>query len=837
MEDFDDPQPGVHNIESDPVTAIQDDDEDDFDAEFEIDTEAVFKRLARDIYEGDNAGIRETITNSITATLKAVKNDFIDQKEATVKVTLRKEGSSLKLSIRDNGIGMTMQKIRKIVSVIGVSQSRDSGELAGQFGMGFLAAFRLVGFGGGFEMHTNPRYSNEGPISGFWNSGGFTQDKKEMISDGFNEYEYGTEFSFVLKEDLEQSEIRNWVEKYASWSRVPVIYEEYVDGKTNFQEDYGGPKKSISSYDNTQSPVVSFENEYVHAVTSPEAEGKTILLDIPCSRDTDVDTVIGTVDIRIKNENRVVVDGPNKGKMVISDDNYRSIEDEREEYYIPEDEVTQDDVVSPEPVGTRESLRKNREFWKWVSDNLDRRVYERARDALSDVSSYDNLMNLEPSEFSLAIEVIRKVLRNTSFRGSNSLQDSARTFQKRFNNRLDMNLDIGICKRVYMINEFVHVGRTRSKDGLITNLRYGIRGTAAIYDTYHSDGDIYMGVSPSDIKVKVVNSDEKNNQLCRLNESEMYSEFESLFRWERISNINSQNIDEFNIPDDVREEFIDKYGEPSQKASKTTEPAVSNSISLHTKKFGDTQRVDFSDLSETIESQSSSQKLSLENGIKVKNVIAFPDHMSKNISDNQWIVGSQCVTFRCTKEQWEDINEYEKVYTVDSLLREKRAETFTSSNGTLTVEEFEREVDLDEERIMFHVLSEEFKSVFSDKELIEIFEDYVNEAICEEFRCTYAPITPSEYRSVKPAVARHPVLIGDFSSKTGRIRDYYPNTQKKRVFRVRTETRMYATARLQEWSETEEFDQLYKSIARSKIDEGGYDLVETVFHGFKNMDT
>lgn len=52
--------------------------------EFDFENSAIFKRLADDIYESPEAGIREPLQNSLTAIQKAVNNGYIESNEGVV---------------------------------------------------------------------------------------------------------------------------------------------------------------------------------------------------------------------------------------------------------------------------------------------------------------------------------------------------------------------------------------------------------------------------------------------------------------------------------------------------------------------------------------------------------------------------------------------------------------------------------------------------------------------------------------------------------------------------------------------------------------------------------
>jgi HSP90 family molecular chaperone len=234
-------QVGSHETDSNPV---------DFEGEtehieYDLEVQTVFKRLADDIYKSDEAGIREPVTNSITAIIDAVEEGFIEEERGVLEITLQ----AGELIIKDNGIGISEEKLRKVLAVIGRSTSRDSDARPGKFGMGFLALYKLSELDGGFIMHSRSRRTDD-YISGVWKNGGFTWCKedggfpyKQMDDD-----EYGTKLVIPLKKSLDSDDIREWVKRNTEYARHNVIYREFnEDGDEVFNEDYGDKKLDPAS--------------------------------------------------------------------------------------------------------------------------------------------------------------------------------------------------------------------------------------------------------------------------------------------------------------------------------------------------------------------------------------------------------------------------------------------------------------------------------------------------------------------------------------------------------------------------------------------------------------
>jgi hypothetical protein len=814
-EDFDDAKMGSHSVDTTPVK-LSGGDEDHIP--FEIETEAVFKRLARDIYESDSAGIREPLTNAVTAILRAVNYGAISEKEGVVTIKVEEDGNGTRLTMRDNGIGMSRQKIEKIVSVIGASESRDIGELAGQFGMGFLAVFRLVGIDGGFEMYTNPRYKDEDPIGGIWKSGGFTIDDDGMLMDGLNEDEYGTKFSFIVKDDISRTDIRNWVSKYSEWARVPVVYEEFVNGSQQFDENYGGFEKKLESTYEDGKPFVKYEDEYVSAVSSPASDTRTILLDVPCERRSgQVSTILGSIDVRLKNENGVIVDGPNEGQMKVSNGEYDNMEEERRDEFIPHRDVSGKDVVMPQPTGTRRVLERENQFWSWVKNNLQEQLEARLNDILSDVDTLPDLMSLEQEEYRMVLHAAKNQVQNRYRSGYNpdKHSDSIKSWFKR-------NCEVSITEELAkQMGALVYRIRFADRDNSrnISKKRSLEKKTPALahYKSYQNDGQIFMGCRLSEDKANVAWEDSDYNYVFSVESTDEYEVYEDLLGWEKLKSINKKTIDEFDVSDETKEELLGDSYENSNNSSSTE-----YNLKFHFKSGRNyTKDVTVDKIEGKLEEKNAGEPINIGHR-ETDSIVLFPTHKDKNISEYYWVSDSRNPVARCRKKDWNRLSHYDCVLTVDSLIERSRQVEFSTSDGKHTIASFEDKYD--KKDIMFHVLEEPYRSRFDSEEFMRRSQEYVNtNCYSKSTDFVYAPVTVETLRKLHPSIQEHNVLLGDEHTST------LANTST-----LRTDTRLYAWVRLYEWTDTKEYDIIQDDISRTELGSGGYELVETLRQGMMN---
>lgn len=830
-EELDEAKLGTHSVDTTPVEPLKNESEDkeEFDARFQIETEAVFKRLARDIYESDAAGIREPLTNAITAILRAVEHDQIEDDEGVVEITVKDSGNGVQLTMRDNGVGMTMERIQKIVAVIGASEARDIGDLAGQFGMGFLAVFRLVGIDGGFEMHTNPRYSDEEPISGIWKSGGFTRDTKGLMSEEFASDEYGTKFNFIVKDEIGRDKIRNWVEKYSEWARVPVVYEEIVDGRTEYEENYGGFEKKLKTTYPENEPVVEYEDEFIYAVSSPKSDGRTILLDVPCERKKgSISTILGSVDIRLKNENGVVVKGPHKGDMAVSEGEYEGMDEERREKYVSEKNLTGKDIVLPQPTGTRRVLESNRKFWDWVQSKLQSKLTENLCNVIDKIDSYDDLMSLPEPQFRLVGHAAQEKVNRRYGTGFDPVKDG-RSVKKFFNQKVNRDIDDRLAKQ---LSALVYTIRHAEEDTTNISSKRNLnrkRPAMAVYDAYNNDGEIYMGCRLSQDKAKIIWEDSDHNYIFRVESTDHYEIYEDLLNWNQMKEIKKDDIDDFDISESTKADYLDvKEKELSQNSSKTYK------IKLHFRGASKyTRDVEVSELEDKLEN---SEQGEIQFGRKTADkIILFPSHKDKNISNNYWASDKRTPVARCRKKDWDTLKEYEQVETLHQRINSAKSVEFKTSQGYYTLEEFAEDKSFsDDVYIMFHILEEPYRTRFASSELIENCQEFLNEEYgSDRFGYIYAPIKAEKYRELKPVVVDQCVLRGDFGSKIDVLSSRTREGSKNRTYHIRNDTRVYAYSRLNQWTDTTEYKSFYRDISRTEINSGGYELVETLRQGLE----
>lgn len=362
--------------------------ESDETIEFTFDTGAVFKRLADDIYESPKAGIRETVANGVTAIIKSIKRNQISREEGILNIRVIEDSDTL--IIQDNGIGIEEERLKKVLTEIGKSTSYSKGDEAGQFGMGFISVFKLVGMDGGVTIKTRSRETDEIRAG-------------VITNEAFNRYEswesesiqYGTRLEIPVKNGITDMELDEWVKDVAQYARVNVAYERVdSDGHTIYDDEWTG--ETLEEQLDDKSVYYRIDNKHFEAILDDGGihnDPETILLDVPVDRNSTknyfFDSWYGSVHIRLKNENGVVINGEHEGKTVV--DNREPREGEIHINNL-------DDVWTPRPIGNRGKLEENKAFWDKLKDMFKEKV-ELHKKEFYDISSVEELREHEDIKY------------------------------------------------------------------------------------------------------------------------------------------------------------------------------------------------------------------------------------------------------------------------------------------------------------------------------------------------------------------------------------------------------------------------------------------------------
>jgi len=400
-------------------------------AELTGDFQVIVRDYAEDQYADWRATVREYIANAETACHRTMDRANSDEQDVIVSddyqpvIEIEWNAREQKLTVADNGIGMSSHEFQHAFSHVGATASKHEGGRSGEFGVGSLSFVQISGIDEEMLIKTHSRLTDEN-FAAYFKLGGTTP-----LVGGLDDDRYGTVFEIPAKDTFD---VRSAVEEYAEWVSVPLRFTEYDEsGEEVFNEDYGGKTlEDVISPDNNR--VVVEEEGYYKAVSSPDNESRTLLISMPIDRNTDVSSngILDNFDIRLYDESGRIVDGPNKGlipctrreyeemllnerdgyitlelcdshdavlvneteqsitdvsdeqcygeeitsgknkgKTIITESDWNELPEGRASEYIPEDELSDEDIALPTPTSSRDQLERNEDFWEYVIENLE----------------------------------------------------------------------------------------------------------------------------------------------------------------------------------------------------------------------------------------------------------------------------------------------------------------------------------------------------------------------------------------------------------------------------------------------------------------------------------
>ncbi len=237
-----------------------------------VQTEHIFPIIKRWLYSDKEIFLRELVSNASDAITKYRRlvslNEASDDGESPrIDVILDKENKTL--TVKDNGIGMSSDEIKKYINQIALSgalefiqkyddQKNEAG-IIGHFGLGFYSAFMVADT---VDINTKSFVESEKPA--FWScseAGEFTMGEGEKA-------ERGTEVILHVNDDetefLDGAKLRSILNKYCSFMPIEIYFTE-VGKEPEKNED--GTIKAVEPINDTQplwqkSPSECKEEDY-----------------------------------------------------------------------------------------------------------------------------------------------------------------------------------------------------------------------------------------------------------------------------------------------------------------------------------------------------------------------------------------------------------------------------------------------------------------------------------------------------------------------------------------------------------------------------------------------
>ncbi|QLG29998.1 hypothetical protein HUG10_20545 (plasmid) [Halorarum halophilum] len=839
-----------------------------------VDNEVVLDYLSDKIYGGPDSTIREYLANAETACIRAAEvllkdeagfdeDDFwvVDDEhpdyhpdkrehrqpvrrlfpkeildaaqahcgyEPTIEVEWH-EGDNL-LVIAENGVGFTPREVTDVLAVTGHSGVRDRGDVSGQFGMGVMSAHKVVGKEGAYTLITRTRRTDipdwaQESFAAYCYLGGY-----DMIEGSLPDGSYGTRFELPIKENLDDNHgsryddtpvITKWVGKYAEYMRVPVLYHHFNDGDTVHDDEFGD-KEFADDYNGA---VLTIDRPEFIAKSYPSASNDTLLLSMPIKRNYRYSPPDApwSVDIRLRNEGGIVIEGPNRGLMPVEDAEYENMEDDRREKFVRKSDLEDEDITLPEPTASRDELQKNEPFWKWIGGEFDQLYKDEIKRFVASVSDLDDLEDLasdDPNGFSFLMVGLSKFK-------SYKVSDGA-DFQDVIEEKLETTLDEEFCDQLLLLMTNVELA-PRGRSGVrLKNNRTKEKTWRIFRDA--ADGDVYMGVNINEKRTKVVWATHDANQVARVSKSGKYKEYEQL-GWKRLADVpyssGAENASQFTIPSDLK-----SSGSAGGKSNAGKDAADRQLTVRRSSDRGDCENHTASSIKDSLElyDQGKGDGVKVSWNKHVHEIVLFPSSTDRRMTDWYDVIkphkGRGCAT--CINGVYEYLKDVPGIMHIDDLIADSDDVTLTTSEGDMTVSDAGDE-------LLVHLVNADYLDRFREPEIMtrlaELLHDELEEH-CDDFswdyeeemypdKFIYAPVDKNAWRRIQPGSfeSDYVVIAGDLR---------VTNVGATHTHGYQSDAELYAMGRFYNWdADSPEITSL-KSLVTSRDPEQAFALIDTL---------
>ncbi|MEO0473594.1 MAG: molecular chaperone HtpG, partial [Bacteroidota bacterium] len=206
-----------------------------------VSTENIFPIIKQSLYSDQEIFLRELIANAVDATQKlkylSSRGDFTEELgDLSIRVELDKDAKTL--TIRDAGIGMTEEEVKKYLNQVAFSGAeeflkkfKDAGskeEIIGKFGLGFYSAFMVADT---VDVVTRSWQADATAVK--WVCDGSTEYSMEATE----KESRGTDIILHVSEDavefLEEARIKQILDKYCKFLPIEISFKDEVINNPN----------------------------------------------------------------------------------------------------------------------------------------------------------------------------------------------------------------------------------------------------------------------------------------------------------------------------------------------------------------------------------------------------------------------------------------------------------------------------------------------------------------------------------------------------------------------------------------------------------------------------
>lgn len=198
-----------------------------------VHTENIFPIIKKFLYSDHDIFLRELISNAVDATQKLKTLASIGDVKGeigTPDITVKLDKENKTITISDKGIGMTQEEVDKYINQVAFSSAEEfvnkykgqaDANIIGHFGLGFYSAFMVSD-----RVEIITRSFKEDAKAVRWECDG----SPEYVIEETEKAERGTDIILHVNEEsqefLDESRIRNILEKFCKFLPVPIFFEE-----------------------------------------------------------------------------------------------------------------------------------------------------------------------------------------------------------------------------------------------------------------------------------------------------------------------------------------------------------------------------------------------------------------------------------------------------------------------------------------------------------------------------------------------------------------------------------------------------------------------------------
>jgi molecular chaperone HtpG len=223
-----------------------------------IHTENIFPIIKKFLYSDHEIFLRELVSNAVDATQKLKKLSSLGEftgelGDLTIEVSFDKEKKTI--TVRDKGLGMTGEEIKKYINQIAFSgaaefverfkDKTDSKDIIGKFGLGFYSAFMVAD-----NVEVISKSFKEGTEAARWQCDGSTEFELGPAT----KENRGTDIILHINADseefLDEFRLKGILEKYCKFLPVPIKFGTRTENVEDGVDEEGKPKTKSAEVDN-----------------------------------------------------------------------------------------------------------------------------------------------------------------------------------------------------------------------------------------------------------------------------------------------------------------------------------------------------------------------------------------------------------------------------------------------------------------------------------------------------------------------------------------------------------------------------------------------------------